>query len=112
MAWTIAGLRRPDAGGVFEVEFFDRHLAHLVLLDLAGDRHREGVAEAPVLGHLVVGDLAVAELTQLLDRHALTGPQEFIGEMVTAWDRRRRFVSEGLSAIKGFRCPPPEGASP
>jgi aspartate aminotransferase len=41
---------------------------------------------------------------------ALTGSQEFIGEMVTAWDRRRRFVSEGLSAIKGFRCPLAEGA--
>jgi aspartate aminotransferase len=41
---------------------------------------------------------------------ALTGPQEFIGEMVSAWDRRRRLVSEGLSAIKGFRCPPAEGA--
>jgi aspartate aminotransferase len=41
---------------------------------------------------------------------ALTGPQEFIGDMVTAWDRRRRMVSDGLSAVKGFRCPPAEGA--
>ncbi len=41
---------------------------------------------------------------------ALTGPQEFIGEMVEAWDRRRRAVSSGLSAIKGIECPPAEGA--
>ena len=41
---------------------------------------------------------------------ALTGPQEFIGEMVTAWDRRRRAVSTGLSNVKGIVCPPAEGA--
>ena len=41
---------------------------------------------------------------------ALTGPQAFIGEMVRAWDRRRRMVAEGLSAIKGITCPLVEGA--
>jgi aspartate aminotransferase len=41
---------------------------------------------------------------------ALTGPQEFIGEMVSAWDRRRKAVSSGLSAIRGITCPLPEGA--
>lgn len=41
---------------------------------------------------------------------ALTGPQQFITEMVTAWDRRNRAVSEGLSAVKGIDCPPAEGA--
>ncbi|MDP9363312.1 MAG: pyridoxal phosphate-dependent aminotransferase [Chloroflexota bacterium] len=41
---------------------------------------------------------------------ALTGPQGFIGEMVTAWDRRRRFVADGLSAVRGLRCPLAEGA--
>lgn len=41
---------------------------------------------------------------------ALTGDQGFIAEMVSAWDRRRRMVSEGLSAIRGLRCPAPEGA--
>ena len=33
---------------------------------------------------------------------ALTGPQEFIGEMVTAWDRRRLAVAEGLNRVKGY----------
>ncbi len=41
---------------------------------------------------------------------ALTGPQEFIGEMVDAWDRRRRAVAAGLNAVKGLRCPLAEGA--
>lgn len=41
---------------------------------------------------------------------ALTGDQGFIAGMVSAWDRRRRMVSEGLSAIRGLRCPAPEGA--
>jgi len=41
---------------------------------------------------------------------ALTGPQAFIGEMVEAWDRRRHAVTAGLDAVKGVRCPRPEGA--
>jgi aspartate aminotransferase len=41
---------------------------------------------------------------------ALTGPQNFIREMVTAWDRRRRSVAAGLSAVKGIHCPLVEGA--
>ena len=41
---------------------------------------------------------------------ALSGDQAFIGEMVTAWDRRRRMVSEGLNAVRGLSCPLPEGA--
>jgi aspartate aminotransferase len=41
---------------------------------------------------------------------ALTGPQEFIGEMVTAWDRRRQNVAAGLNRVKGLNCPLVEGA--
>jgi aspartate aminotransferase len=41
---------------------------------------------------------------------ALTGPQEFIGEMVTAWDRRRHLISDGLNDVRGLRCPLVEGA--
>lgn len=41
---------------------------------------------------------------------ALTGPQGFISDMVTAWDRRRRAVASGLNAIKGLGCPLAEGA--
>jgi aspartate aminotransferase len=41
---------------------------------------------------------------------ALSGPQDFIGEMVTAWDRRRRNVATGLNAVQGISCPLVEGA--
>ena len=41
---------------------------------------------------------------------ALTGPQDFIDEMVVAWDRRRRSLAEGLNAIEGIHCPLVEGA--
>ena len=41
---------------------------------------------------------------------ALTGPQAFIGEMVAAWDRRRRAVTAGLNAVAGVRCARAEGA--
>jgi aspartate aminotransferase len=41
---------------------------------------------------------------------ALTGPQEFIGQMVSAWDRRRRNLADRLNAVKGVSCPLVEGA--
>jgi aspartate aminotransferase len=41
---------------------------------------------------------------------ALEGPQEFVGEMVAAWDRRRRNLAAGLNAIDGLHCPLVEGA--
>jgi aspartate aminotransferase len=41
---------------------------------------------------------------------ALTGPQEFIAEMVEAWDRRRRNVADGLNNVNGISCPLVEGA--
>jgi aspartate aminotransferase len=41
---------------------------------------------------------------------ALNGPQEFIGQMVSAWDRRRRDLAERLNAISGISCPLVEGA--
>jgi aspartate aminotransferase len=41
---------------------------------------------------------------------ALNGPQEFISQMVTAWDRRRRSLADRLSAVNGITCPLVEGA--
>lgn len=41
---------------------------------------------------------------------AYDGPQECITTMNVAYDRRRRLVSEGLSALLGITCPLPEGA--
>jgi aspartate aminotransferase len=41
---------------------------------------------------------------------ALTGPQEFIGEMVEAFQRRRNLVVEMLNQCPGINCAKPEGA--
>jgi aspartate aminotransferase len=41
---------------------------------------------------------------------ALTGPQDPIGEMVAAYDRRRHLVTDGLNAIPGVHCALPQGA--
>jgi aspartate aminotransferase len=41
---------------------------------------------------------------------ALEGPQDFIQEMVSAWDRRRQAVAAGLNAVKGVHVPLAEGA--
>lgn len=41
---------------------------------------------------------------------ALNGPQGFISEMVTAWDRRRHLVHTGINRIKGLRTELVEGA--
>lgn len=41
---------------------------------------------------------------------ALTGPQDFVGMMHDEFDKRRRFLVDGLNSIKGIRCLPPTGA--
>jgi len=41
---------------------------------------------------------------------ALTGPQESVGQMVEAFDRRRRVIVRALNQIPGFRCVEPGGA--
>jgi aspartate aminotransferase len=60
-----------------------------------------------VHGHSVTCAASFAQQAGIV---ALTGPQEFIGEMVTAWDRRRRRVAAGLNRINGIHCPLVEGA--
>jgi aspartate aminotransferase len=41
---------------------------------------------------------------------ALNGPQETISDMVRAWDRRRRLVTNGINGIRGLRASLVEGA--
>ncbi len=41
---------------------------------------------------------------------ALEGPQDVIAEMVSAWDRRRKLVADGVNAIQGLSWTPAEGA--
>jgi aspartate/methionine/tyrosine aminotransferase len=41
---------------------------------------------------------------------ALTGPQDSVGEMVAAFDKRRRIVVEELNRLPGVTCITPKGA--
>lgn len=41
---------------------------------------------------------------------ALTGPQDCVSDMICEYDRRRRFIVDGLSSIEGVRCLEPAGA--
>ena len=52
---------RGSGGRLFrQAEFFGHRVTHPELLRLAGDGHRQLVAEAHIARHLVVGDLALA----------------------------------------------------
>ena len=48
--------------------------------------------------------------TQYAGMAALTGPQDAVGEMVAAFDERRRVIVSELNQIAGFRCVDPGGA--
>jgi aspartate/methionine/tyrosine aminotransferase len=41
---------------------------------------------------------------------AYEGPQEIIRQMVSAWDRRRHLITNGLNAVKGLKVQTIEGA--
>lgn len=49
-------------------------------------------------------------ITQKAAVEALTGPQDFIPEMVSEFDRRRKYMVERLNKIKGVSCITPIGA--
>jgi aspartate/methionine/tyrosine aminotransferase len=51
-----------------------------------------------------------ATMTQWAAIEALRGPQEEAAEMVKAFRERRDYLVNALNAIKGIRCPMPEGA--
>jgi aspartate aminotransferase len=52
----------------------------------------------------------VSNISQRAAIAALTGPQDAVATMREAFDRRRRTIASGLSAIDGIVCPLPEGA--
>ena len=51
-----------------------------------------------------------SSISQAAALEALTGPQEFIGEMVEVYRQRRDLVVEMLNAAPGIHCHKPEGA--
>ncbi len=52
----------------------------------------------------------VSNISQRAALAALTGPQDSVGEMRDAFDRRRKLIVAGLNGIPGVVCPTPEGA--
>ena len=52
----------------------------------------------------------VSNVSQRAAIAALTGPQDAVGTMREAFDRRRKLITAGLDAIDGIVCPLPEGA--
>lgn len=52
----------------------------------------------------------VSNISQRAAIAALTGPQDAVGTMREAFDRRRKLITAGLDAIDGIVCPLPEGA--
>ena len=52
----------------------------------------------------------VNSLAQHIALAALTGPQDFVKNMVTEFGRRRRLVYKRLNEIEGFNCTLPKGA--
>ena len=58
-----------------------------------------------LMEHMVSGVTAVAQRAAL---SAIAAPLDCIREMVATYDKRRRFVYEGLNAIDGIKCLKPE----
>ncbi|AMB60538.1 pyridoxal phosphate-dependent aminotransferase [Microterricola viridarii] len=52
----------------------------------------------------------VSNISQRAAIEALTGPQDAVAEMRTAFDRRRKLIVSELSKIEGLNVPTPEGA--
>ncbi len=53
---------------------------------------------------------SVAAPMQYAALEALTGPQDYVAEMVAEYDKRRKIMVEGLNRLRGFTCLAPEGA--
>ena len=51
-----------------------------------------------------------ATFTQIAGIEALTGPQDFVHQMVTEFKKRRDAIVDGLNAIEGVSCIKPLGA--
>lgn len=52
----------------------------------------------------------VNNIAQRAAIEALTGPQDAVAEMRTAFERRRGLIVDALRKVPGFTCPMPEGA--
>lgn len=52
----------------------------------------------------------VSTIGQYAALEALTGPQDSVGQMISAFAKRREVLVKGLNELPGFNCPMPHGA--
>ena len=52
----------------------------------------------------------VSTINQYAGLEALTGPQESVKKMISAFAKRREILVNGLNEFKGFKCATPKGA--
>ena len=77
---------------------------------------RIGYAVGPAEAISMMGKIQSQEtsnpcsIAQAAALEALTGPQESVGEMVNAFDQRRRYMVGRLNAMDGVSCAMPKGA--
>jgi aspartate/methionine/tyrosine aminotransferase len=65
----------------------------------------------PVMARLQTNATScTASMTQMAGVEALNGPQESVDRMVEEFRRRRDVIVDGLNALEGVRCLPPQGA--
>lgn len=81
---------------------------------MTGWRLGYGVMPAPLARQMtklmVNSNSCTAAFTQMAGLEALTGPQDSVAAMLSAFRRRRDLVVAGMNNIPGFRCLSPKGA--
>jgi aspartate aminotransferase len=134
---TVARLAQEHDLLVFSDEIYEKLVydgrRHISIASLPGMRERtvtlNGFSKAYAMTGWRLGYLAAPApiVKQILKVHshsvtcatsfgqrgavaALRGPQEPIGQMVAAWDRRRHLVTDRLNELPGVHCALPEGA--
>jgi len=81
---------------------------------MTGWRLGYGVMNEELAEHItrlmINSNSCTATFTQVAGVEALTGPQESVEEMVSAFRRRRDLIVDGLNSIPGISCLRPRGA--
>lgn len=81
---------------------------------MTGWRLGYGVAPQEIVDKItrltINSNSCTATFTQIAGIEALTGPQTFVMEMVTEFQKRRDVIVDGLNAIEGISCIKPLGS--
>jgi aspartate aminotransferase len=81
---------------------------------MTGWRVGYAAAAAPIIGAMnKVQSQELTQISSITQRaavEALTGPQDFLGEMLSAFDERRKYVVGRLNEMPQVGCPLPKGA--